>query len=212
MGAAEFFGSETRFLEPLSVPEDCSKESSSTKSFKINFSLPEKQFGFYFSGNLNNLSMHKKYLRSITIPNGVGEIIDHAFYGCSKLIKIYIPSSVLKIGSFAFYQCSAITNISIPNSVTQIGDYVFGDCSSLLGFSFPDSVIKIGENVFSGCYSLLEIIFPKFLKKIAQTILPFSFINKKAILYKVQLSNVIGSFNNKIVFGEKTHTHTHRAT
>ena len=73
----------------------------------------------------------------------------------------------------------------------------------LLSFSFPDSVIKIGENVFSGCYSLLEIIFPKFLKKIAQTILPFSFINKKAILYKVQLSNVIGSFNNKIVFGEK---------
>lgn len=48
LGAAEFFGSETRFLEPLSVPEDCSKESSSTKSFKINFSLPEKQFGFYF--------------------------------------------------------------------------------------------------------------------------------------------------------------------
>jgi hypothetical protein len=70
-------------------------------------------------------------LTSITIPESVTEIGEHAFEGCSSLTSITIPESVTVIGESAFAGCSSLTSITIPKRVTVIGGYAFEDCSSL---------------------------------------------------------------------------------
>lgn len=110
--------------------------------------------------------------KNSVLPQGVQEIGDYAFAGCTNLTSITIPGSVVTIGESAFEDCrgltsfimqsglqtignnalkncSGITNVSIPDSVTSIGDYAFYG----LGFTsvtVPSSVSSIGQNAFGG--------------------------------------------------------------
>ena len=62
---------------------------------------------------------------SVTIPNGVVSIGDHAFEKCSSLSSVTIPNSVVSIGSGAFASCSSLSSVTIPNSVVSIGSGAF---------------------------------------------------------------------------------------
>ncbi len=90
-------------------------------------------------------------LTSITIPNSVTSIGDHAFGYCSGLTSITIPNSVTSIGRGAFQNCSGLTSITIPNGVTSIGNYAFSDCSGLTSITIPNSVTSIGNDAFYYC-------------------------------------------------------------
>ena len=48
---------------------------------------------------------------SFTIPYGVTNIYDRAFYGCHNLNSIVIPASVTNIGSTAFASCDSLTDV-----------------------------------------------------------------------------------------------------
>ena len=48
------------------------------------------------------------------IPEGVTEISEGAFFGCSNLKEIELPKSVTKIESDAFCGCSKLKSIKIP--------------------------------------------------------------------------------------------------
>ena len=80
----------------------------------------------------------------LTIPNGIEEIINYAFYGCTTLISIVIPDSVQNIGQYAFscdgYPLMKLTSIIICNSVTSIGDYAFYYCTSLTSITFNGAI------------------------------------------------------------------------
>lgn len=65
------------------------------------------------------------------IPEGITEIEDWAFYGCTELTGITIPEGMLRIGSYAFCGCTSLTSITIPKSVTSIGHDAFSDCIGL---------------------------------------------------------------------------------
>ena len=52
-----------------------------------------------------------------TIPNGVTEIRNYAFYDCSSLTSVTIPDGVTTIGYDAFNGCSSLTSVTIPGSV-----------------------------------------------------------------------------------------------
>ncbi|MBP5177082.1 MAG: leucine-rich repeat domain-containing protein, partial [Clostridia bacterium] len=72
-----------------------------------------------------------KSVTSITIPDGVTDIGDYAFAGCSGLTSVNVAGSVTSIGEGAFSSCSGLTSIIIPNSVTSIGNWAFRNCSGL---------------------------------------------------------------------------------
>lgn len=89
-----------------------------------------------------------------TIPNGVTNIGDGAFYWCTSLTGVTIPASVTSIGDNGFHFCTSLTGITIPNSVTNIGYYAFENCSSLTSVTIPNSVTSIKYWTFVGCTSL----------------------------------------------------------
>lgn len=95
-------------------------------------------------------------LTSVTIPNGVIEIGNNAFYSVNNLQTINIPNSVKTIGTFAFVGCERLYNINLPNSLTNIGSSAFSGCESLTVVTIPESVISIGNMVFENCNNLKE--------------------------------------------------------
>ena len=67
----------------------------------------------------------------VTIPEGVVEIGDYAFYGLRNLKSVVIPNSVTDIGDYAFANCTALTHIEIPASVASVGVNAFDGCDGI---------------------------------------------------------------------------------
>ena len=96
-------------------------------------------------------------LKSITIPNSVTCIGNHAFGGCSSLTSVMIPNSVTSIGGAAFYGCRSLPTITIPNSVTSIGNAAFSYCTALTTVTIPNSIDSIRYGLFDGCVNLTSV-------------------------------------------------------
>ncbi len=73
-------------------------------------------------GSNNNL---KSDLKVEEYYEGVKEIGDSAFYGCSNLISVTLRNSVETIGAYAFNDCNMLDSITIPSGVKAIGEKAF---------------------------------------------------------------------------------------
>ena len=96
-------------------------------------------------------------LASVTIGNDVTSIGDEAFSWCTGLISITIPDSVTSIGECAFTGCAGLTSVTLGNGISSIGNYLFEDCTSLTSITIPDRVTSIGDLAFYGCTGLTKI-------------------------------------------------------
>jgi hypothetical protein len=85
---------------------------------------------------------------SYTIPNGVTDIGNSAFYFCNDLYSITIPNSVSSIGADAFWACTSLQNITMSCNFTSIGDDAFCQCYDLSGVYFKGNAPSVGLNVF----------------------------------------------------------------
>jgi hypothetical protein len=99
--------------------------------------------GFYLSPDA------RRAVRTAVIEEGITNLGDHIFYGCSHMTKVTIPDSVTKLGNQVFYGCAALTSMMIPDGATSIGARAFQDCAALMGVTIPDSVESIGEDAFN---------------------------------------------------------------
>lgn len=91
---------------------------------------------------------------SYTIPGGVTNIGDGAFYWCTSLTGVTIPASVTSIGDDGFHYCTSLTGITIPNNVTSIGMDAFNNCTGLRDVTIPNSITSIRGWVFFSCTRL----------------------------------------------------------
>ncbi len=74
-------------------------------------------FDYLYSNPLyyaKNLYLNNQLVTDLIIPDGVTEIKEYAFDGCSSLTSITIPDSVASIGRSAFSGCSSLQSITIP--------------------------------------------------------------------------------------------------
>ena len=110
-----------------------------------------------YTKNKKKLIAAAKGLTSVAIPDGVTEIGEHAFSGCSGLTGIVIPESVTVIGACAFSDCTCLTGVTIPDSITEIGTAAFSGCTALTDITIPAGVTIIGEDAFSECTCLTEL-------------------------------------------------------
>lgn len=81
----------------------------------------------------------------ITIPEGIGQIMNGAFWNCTHLEKLNVPDSVTSLGGDTFFDCINLEDFTIPSSVKIIGDNPFANCPNLsLINKSPNFVIEDG--------------------------------------------------------------------
>ncbi len=128
---------------------------------------------------------NNKNLTKITLPNGLVEIGDNAFFGAVALRSIEIPNTVELIGAGAFqdsnvevvifeeggntllvikenaFNHSSIDEIELPARLAAIGNMAFANIVGLTSVTFADGsqLTTIGNEVFTTT-GIVEMIFP----------------------------------------------------
>lgn len=110
---------------------------------------------------------------SITLPNTLTTLDDHAFSWCRRIKQITLPAETVSIGRNPFYSCSALESIHVeagnPNychidgvlydrAATTLIAYPEGRTETV--FEIPDSVTAIAENAFGHNSGLQSVIIP----------------------------------------------------
>lgn len=117
----------------------------------------------YVSGNKDYV------IREVKILDGVTNIGENAFYGCTSLTKVTLSSSVTEIGDRAFDGCTALTSVSMTNNLITIGKEAFSYCTALKTINLGGGIETIGDKAFSQS-GLTEITLPSSLKTAGETI------------------------------------------
>ncbi len=132
------------------------------------------------------------YATSITevvMSNGITNIGNYAFQGCTNLKQCTFPDSLTRIGEYAFEQtaiaeadipagvtaigenafsnCDDLTYVRINGNVEEFGYFVFLDCDALKTVELSDELETIGWSMFCNCNSLDNVNLPANLKVIA---------------------------------------------
>lgn len=128
--------------------------------------------------------------KNSVIPDGVGIIGSHAFFGCEGLTEIVIPASVTQIFETTFTNCKNLESITvnegniwyrsenncliyienklvlgcknsvIPAGIVSIENNAFFGCQDLSSIVIPESVTSIGDAAFYNCDGLTSIVIP----------------------------------------------------
>lgn len=126
-------------------------------------------------------------LTEVVIKDGVTEIGNQTFQGCTGLTNVTIPDSVQKIGAWAFYLCRGLKNVDIPANVEignssfrqsgleqvtvsggSVGQYAFHRNVSLKKIDI--NCETIGDEAFSGCDSLTDITLRNSVKTLGDKV------------------------------------------
>lgn len=126
-------------------------------------------------------------LTEVVIKDGVTEIGNQTFQGCTGLTNVTIPDSVQKIGAWAFYLCGGLKNVDIPANVEignssfrqsgleqvtvsggSVGQYAFHRNVSLKKIDI--NCETIGDEAFSGCDSLTDITLRNSVKTLGDKV------------------------------------------
>lgn len=105
---------------------------------------------------------HRLFVRgrevlALTVPQGVTEVKDYAFYGAWNINALNIPSDVTRIGAHAFCGCTALKKAGLPEGVEVIDDYAFRNCQNMTDLVLPKSLTYVGQGAFDGCGKLKNI-------------------------------------------------------
>lgn len=119
-----------------------------------------------------------KYLREVTLPEGITSIGNSAFKDCRSLYSINIPEGINAIDSEAFSNCYSLNDINLPASVKRIGRSAFNssglqninlvNVTSIEGYAFQSTRIQyadlsnltyLGDYVFSSNRNLTSVKF-----------------------------------------------------
>ncbi len=104
--------------------------------------------------------MNVTSVQTVSIPDTVEIIGEHAFSGCSSLGSVSIPGAVTKIEYSAFRNCASLAEVKFLSAnggtpaLTSIGTNAFFGCNSLTVIDLPVSVTEIGDCAFFGCGEL----------------------------------------------------------
>ena len=143
------WGAMTNYTEDGRAPWDVSG-SGNANAANLSIEGRETKIGDYAFRNFN--------ITTLTIPNTVESIGQHAFHACSNLASITFPNQLKTIGNSAFYNCDALTAITLPNSLTTIGENAFEECDGLKTIIFGSGLTTIAADAFRSC-ALVDDIY-----------------------------------------------------
>lgn len=102
------------------------------------------------------------------VPDGVVQIADKAFQGCTALETVTIPEGVESIGATAFAQCLSLAAIELPGSLRAIGFEAFYKCTALKSLDLGAGLKEIGNDAFYACTALETVTFGESLETIGR--------------------------------------------
>ncbi|MDD5924514.1 MAG: leucine-rich repeat protein [Clostridia bacterium] len=141
------------------------------------------------SGDLGNWRDYMYDITSVVYLEGITDVADYAFDGCSNIKTLTIPKTATSISFNSFNNCNGLENLNINcnlpgtayfcnrnslksvtfgEGVTTISDYCFQNCSNLTLVTFPSTLTSIGSYVFYGCSNLSTATLPSKLTSIGQ--------------------------------------------
>ena len=144
--------------------------------------------------NNNPLNIGHLYSDEITevtelvIPEGVTDIGDYVFMGCSKLLSVKMPASIQSIGKSAFEGCSALEKViitdvaawcgvklsNIYDNPLNIAHHLYSDADNeITELTIPDGVTYIASGTFYHCWYVTKFVMPDGLLSIGDDALPF---------------------------------------
>ena len=168
----------------------------------------------------NNLYVNGENVSKLIIPEGVTEIKDYAFYGCTGITEVVIPSSVTRIGNNAFYGCENLANVEIqgaveslgynafagtawldnqPDGVVYVGDVLYcykGTMPAGTGIVVKDGTLGIANSAFSDCTGLTSIEIPASVTSIGD----YAFYNCSS-LTSIEIPNSVTSIGESAFWG-----------
>ncbi len=118
-------------------------------------------------------------LQDVSIPSSVTNIGAGAFADCDKLEYVELPEGVKSVeNGYTFSYCDNLKKVVIPNSVEQIGRKAFRDCGKLEDVVMPDGIKHIDEKAFSECDALESVTMPNNVKSIGEEAFSYSGLKK----------------------------------
>lgn len=93
-----------------------------------------------------------------TIPEGVENVYERAFWENSKLTHVYFPTTLKTIGSNAFGTNPNLRKIKIPEGIRTIGSQSYMECENLEYVELPSSLYDIGWEAFAECPRLKTLV------------------------------------------------------
>lgn len=129
-------------------------------------------------------------------------------YPCNKTNESYtIPEGVVEISDNAFYDNRLLYEIIFPESVKRIGKYAFWCCSSWWKGNFPEKIEYISSSAFGNTRNLREVVLPKTLKCIEDN----AFFNTNAdkitfLSPDCQIGNLSDGYYRGTIYGYKNST------
>ena len=170
------------------------RAQSGTCGANLTWELTDSTLTITGSGAMDNSlpwSSYSSQIARVSLPEGLTNICDNAFYACPNLQSIVIPNTVTSIGRQAFINCTSlkqvtlsnavetighsafsstsITSITLPSSVTSIEDYAFSYCRKLTEITIPGSVSSIGNDAFQSCEQLSKATIEEGVKSIGNS-------------------------------------------
>lgn len=104
-------------------------------------------------------------LQEVSLPKSIKEIQPFTFFSCD-LRSVTLPDGLKKIGEHAFGANFSLRSVRIPNSVRAIGISAFEKCESLEEALLPERLTVIERSTFEGCKALRSINVPTSVRRI----------------------------------------------
>lgn len=113
-----------------------------------------------FSNNQNITSFDE--LQYFT---GLTGIDNSAFYMCKNLERVTLPEGITQIGNYAFFACK-LTSINLPEGIESLGVYSFSQCNNLKHIRLPESLKTIRDNALRSWSNMRQLYIPKNVESI----------------------------------------------
>lgn len=97
-------------------------------------------------------------ITSVTFPDVLPFIGDHAFTGCTSLERVKLPLNDVKLGTGCFKSCTALKYLDLGNFLTIIPDECFFGCNALAVVDLPETLSYVGKEAFYSCTDLKKIV------------------------------------------------------
>lgn len=93
-------------------------------------------------------------LTSFTADNALGQVVTHAFCGCTLLTSVDLSGArgiggTLSVGEYAFQTCGSLVNLVLPQTIyVEFGSYVFTGCRAFAQ-AIAGKISRVGPYCFA---------------------------------------------------------------